>query len=349
MEHKHKIFTGTIFLVIGLISLFLVSSDNFTGNVATNGNTGSIKANVLPQGIISVYLDNVLKQRTGNDGKIDLKNILVGVHKLELQRPGFVNYIDNNVRVSLQRATNLGTIRQIMKGSLSINSNPIGAKLFIDNIDTGRITPVINYQINPSGHVIKLTKTGYQDYTNNNVNIISGQTTNLGSVILTVLPSKNIYISIKLSDGLNFDKRLQNAIVTLDSDSLNTKMSDFNGLVIFNNVPYGDHTLTVSKDGFLTYTNIINVNQIDSNVYNINLIPIATGSAYFTSNIPARVYSNYNYIFGLGKDVGSTPILINGIGVGQRQVYINNTNNFAILKTFNIVEGQTTNVEAIFP
>ncbi len=192
MEHKHKILTGTIFLVIGLISLFLVSSDNFTGNVATNGNTGSIKADVLPQGIISVYLDNVLKQTTRSNGKIDLKNIPVGVHELELQRPGFVNYIDNNVRVSLQSTTNLGTIRQIMKGSLSINSNPIGAKLFIDNIDTGRITPVINYQINPSGHVIKLTKTGYQDYTNNNVNIISGQTTNLNVILTNTITNSTI-------------------------------------------------------------------------------------------------------------------------------------------------------------
>jgi len=70
-------------------------------------------------------------------------------------------------------------------GNLDTSSVPPGAKIFVDDIDTGLITPAIIPDLTPGSHTIKLTLTGYEDSISI-VNIISGDTVVL-SVIFNVI------------------------------------------------------------------------------------------------------------------------------------------------------------------
>lgn len=70
-------------------------------------------------------------------------------------------------------------------GNLDTSSVPPGAKIFVDNIDTGFITPTIMPGLIPGSHTIKLTLAGYEDSIST-IDIISGQTTVL-SVTLHII------------------------------------------------------------------------------------------------------------------------------------------------------------------
>ena len=61
-------------------------------------------------------------------------------------------------------------------GNLDASSSPSGAKIIVDDIDTGLTTPSAIPNLSPGTHTIKLTLAGYQDYTET-VTIVSGQTT----------------------------------------------------------------------------------------------------------------------------------------------------------------------------
>jgi hypothetical protein len=49
-------------------------------------------------------------------------------------------------------------------GSLDVRSNPTGAKVYIDGVDTGDLTNVIIGGVMPGSHDVKLVKTGYKDW-----------------------------------------------------------------------------------------------------------------------------------------------------------------------------------------
>ena len=68
-------------------------------------------------------------------------------------------------------------------GNLDASSSPSGAKIFVDNIDTGLTTPSAIPNLPPGTHTIKLTLTGFQDYTTT-VTIVSGETTYVSTTFM---------------------------------------------------------------------------------------------------------------------------------------------------------------------
>jgi len=72
-------------------------------------------------------------------------------------------------------------------GSISISSIPSGASIFLDSVYTGYITPFTLTRISMGSHIVRLTKTLYNDYTAN-INVNPGETSTL-SAIMTLKPS----------------------------------------------------------------------------------------------------------------------------------------------------------------
>lgn len=58
--------------------------------------------------------------------------------------------------------------------SIKISSTPIGAKIFLDNKDTGKSTLATLKNIKPGRHTIKLTKSGFVDW-KTTVKVVAGQ------------------------------------------------------------------------------------------------------------------------------------------------------------------------------
>ncbi len=71
-------------------------------------------------------------------------------------------------------------------GHLDTTSIPPGAKIFLDNVDTGLITPSIVPNLSPGTHTIKFTLAGYQDWTGT-IGIVSQQTTTLNTTLQAIV------------------------------------------------------------------------------------------------------------------------------------------------------------------
>ncbi len=71
-------------------------------------------------------------------------------------------------------------------GSIIVNSIPIGASVFIDDVDTKSVTPDSTNNISSGIHKIKLTFPGYKDWSGT-VNVIQGS---MVSIFETLIPEK---------------------------------------------------------------------------------------------------------------------------------------------------------------
>ena len=82
-------------------------------------------------------------------------------------------------------------------GSIEITTNPPGAKIFLDGIDTGYITPYNLSNVLTGTHTIKLTLTNYLNYSSV-MNVTAHQTAKL-SINLTPAPSAVFLVRISVS------------------------------------------------------------------------------------------------------------------------------------------------------
>jgi len=64
-------------------------------------------------------------------------------------------------------------------GSIDINSNPDGAKVYLDGVDTGQVTPIILTNIAAGNHIVKIDKDHYKVWEDASVTVNANQTTYL--------------------------------------------------------------------------------------------------------------------------------------------------------------------------
>jgi len=85
-------------------------------------------------------------------------------------------------------------------GSIEITTNPPGAKIFLDGIDTGYITPYTLSNVLTGTHTIKLTLTDYLSYSSV-MNVTAHQTAKL-SLNLTPATSAVYLVRISVSPSM---------------------------------------------------------------------------------------------------------------------------------------------------
>jgi hypothetical protein len=123
-------------------------------------------------------------------------------------------------------------------GSISVNSNPKGAKVYLDNAYKG-LTPLRLDNINSGQRGIKIVMSGYQEWTSY-ISILPSQTTK----VFADLMSQQSYGSISVSCDQSGAK------IFLDGTY---KKATSTNPVILENVEDGYHELTVIKDSFRTW------------------------------------------------------------------------------------------------
>ncbi len=67
------------------------------------------------------------------------------------------------------------------KGKIEVVSNPKGAKIYLDNKDTGKETNA-EFTAKPGDHILKLTKDGYKDYIEN-IEVEKGETIEVNAIL----------------------------------------------------------------------------------------------------------------------------------------------------------------------
>ena len=153
--------------------------------------TGSISFNSVPDGA-EIIIDGV-DQLIATPAMITQ---ITGMHDYILRKAGYNDY-SGVITVSAGQIVTVEVALIPAEGCISFNISPAGAKIFIDNVDTGKVTPALICGLTPGQHTYRLSLTGYQDITGN-VNLAAGQ----GTTITGTLPKKGMGTGTILGLGL---------------------------------------------------------------------------------------------------------------------------------------------------
>lgn len=153
---------------------------------------GSITVNTVPYA--KVYMDSVLLGTANSAGVFQQTGITAGNHLFKVTASGYNDWMNtiyvqaNTVTVIAATLTPTGispTPTQAT-GGLMIASSPSGADTYIDDLYRG-ITPVTVTDLTAGTHTIRISATGYVDYSATTT-VTSGQTTPL-AITLSAAPT----------------------------------------------------------------------------------------------------------------------------------------------------------------
>ncbi len=173
--------TGTATVVGG------VTTDIYVTLTVITPTTGSVCLKSTPSGA-SIEVDGTATGKTtalSTGGCVSaniVDNLSPGSHNYKLTLIGYQDKTGSFTIVAGQTINvDAGTLTPITTiGTLEITSNPVGARIYVDNVDKERVTPGTITNISTGSHTWKLVLTGYQDKTGT-FSITSGQTTTINA------------------------------------------------------------------------------------------------------------------------------------------------------------------------
>ena len=157
--------------------------------------TGSIYAVTTPQGA-SVYVDG---RYYGSSPQI-AGSLMVGYHQVRLSLSGFQDwtgsvYVEEGKTTTVTKTLSVSPTTYPTSapgmGTLSVNSNPAGAEVYVDNVYNG-ITPVTISSVAAGSRVVKIQMNGYTPW-QATVQVNSGQVTPVDATLQpqpTAAPTK---------------------------------------------------------------------------------------------------------------------------------------------------------------
>ena len=215
---------------------------------------GSLSIDSNPRGA-RVYLDNNYKGET----PLSLKNISVGQYSLKLLLPGYEEW-NSTVAVlpilTVKVSTDLVPNAQNDTGSIAVDSNPRGARVYLDNAYKGQ-TPINLRDISVGRHSIKLLLSGYQEWTRE-ISVSRSQTARV-SVDLT---------SQSDTGSVSIESNPEGADIYLDDD--------YEGLtpLELRRIRTGRHMIRIMLPGYEEWTREISVSPSQTIRVSADLIPI---------------------------------------------------------------------------
>ena len=249
-----------------------------------------------------------------------IENIQVGTHTISLEKTGYVTYYQTFSIISGQ-TTEISTTL-IPTGTLSVSSRPNGASIWIDDTDSGRVTPTKFFNLTPGSHEVRLIKTGYTDYSKT-VTIQNGIVT----TVYGILTSTGGKIAISSNPS--------GAVIFIDGvDTKYQTPKTISGLVP------GNHTILLKKNGYLDWTKTVYVNAKMTTTVQAGLLPGGSnGSVFVYSNPSGASVSIDNIPIGY-----YTPKTISGIPGGEHILSLNMTGYNDWSKTITVRPGVKTTV-----
>ena len=178
--------------IILLLGLFIISCyDDTTAPTIPSPNLGSIIVESEPTGA-QINLDNNNTNKVTHD---TLKNVSMGSHTIILNLDG---YQDDTLAVSISSDVPTAKVHKVLTalGIIHVKSNPSGAQIFLDSINTGKRTDYNFFNVSYGYHSITLKLNGYKDTTTSR-NISPSQRIANVTITLTPTQSTTVFKSIK--------------------------------------------------------------------------------------------------------------------------------------------------------
>ena len=190
--------------------------------------TGDLTVTSTPVGA-AIFIDGA---DTGEVTNTTLDGIAVGEHTVTLRKDGYADAVAVVTIVYNETATLHQDLIEA-HGSIAVASTPTGAAIFLDGIETGKLTNALLENVPAGDHVVTLKLDGYAD-ASKTVTVADNETATVhflltepaGSIVVTSAPDgARIFF-----DGIDTGE-VTNATLT--------------------NVPVGEHTVRVERDGYL--------------------------------------------------------------------------------------------------
>ncbi len=144
--------------------------------------TGSISISSTPSGA-EIYLDGAYKGTT----PLSISGVTAGSHTIKLVKSGYNEYI-TSVYVEATKTATLFASLTLKTGSIYVSSNPSSANVYLNGIHKG-VTPITIPDVSPGTHMLKLTKSDYEDLTET-VTVSAGSTTTLTKNLVEAIYKK---------------------------------------------------------------------------------------------------------------------------------------------------------------
>lgn len=180
------------------------------------------------------------------------------------------------------------------KTSLVIQSNQVGASVYLNNVFAGYASPSLELMVSPGMYIVRVTKEGFPEF---KTTVVVGSSpitivANLGNIPTPVNPPKPVEPPPPPQFQLKVDANRQGANVYLDG-----KFVGSTPLSIF--VRPGTYSVRISTSGYSDYTRVIRVNGSYS--FYASLDPLPYPVYIDVSNVEgAAVYRDSVYM-------GTTP------------------------------------------
>jgi hypothetical protein len=211
-------------------------------------------------------------------------------------------------------------------GAINLTSTPSGASVFLDGSFKG-VSSITLEKITPGKHMLKITKTGYQDW-QQEVTVSSDKTIEIfvNLTLLSLAPGE-----IKLTSTPS------GASVFLDGS--------FKGVapIIISNVPVGKYIIKVTKSGYQDWQQEVTVSSDKTIEIFVSLAQLssALGEIKLTSTP-----SGAKVFLDAGQYIGKTPLTINKVSPGKHKVTLVLADYEKCVQEVDVIAGKVIDVSA---
>ncbi|MDP6433075.1 MAG: PEGA domain-containing protein, partial [Candidatus Scalindua sp.] len=251
--------------------------------------TGSISVKSKPSNA-RIFLDG---KEVGTTPDI-LESVATGSHEVEVRKDGY-DVSSKSVKVETDKKKSVALELQINTGSISIKSEPVKARIFLDGKEVGT-TPDTLLTVTPGRHEVEVRKDRYEVWSES-VDVKIGEENTLTSVLQMKTGS------------IMIDSEPSNAKIYLDGKVVGTSPETVTDL------KPGKHTLEIKKARYKVWRESIET-EADTVKTLTAVLHTKAGSIIMKSR-PSKAK-----IFLDGKEVGITPDIIRSIEPGTHEVEI---------------------------
>jgi hypothetical protein len=204
-------------------------------NAVLQSKTGSIMIDSVPASA-TIYLDG---KKTGTTPDT-LMSATPGIHKIEVKMDGYEVW-SKMVNVKADKNKALTAALQKMAGSISIESEPAKASIFIDGKEFGR-TPAMRKSIDHGKHEVEVRMEGYKVWSKI-VNLKAGK-------------EKLLTATLQIMSGvIRVESTPTKAMIYLDGEDVGTTPD------ILRSVAPGTHEVKVKMEGYKVWSKKLDVEE----------------------------------------------------------------------------------------
>ncbi|MDV4343385.1 PEGA domain-containing protein [Methanoculleus sp. YWC-01] len=235
-------------------------------------------------------------------------------------------------------------------GSIHVNSTPSGAAVFIDDEETGDVTPCTLSGIELGSYSVRVEKEGFIPSDEEWVNVVANA---VAEVEFNLIPETESGGGSSSGDGGGGGSR--NGSIAITSVPMNASIyldgnaTEFRTDATLEDVPPGEHTIELVLPGYWNITRTVTVEKAECTLLDLIFENSTTGEATTkTGRIAVFSVPTNASIYLDGKDTGSrTNATLQAVPVGEHTIELVLPGYWNITRTVTVAEAERSTIDVI--